>query len=117
MPKFAFRAETPTRSHRRTPTRTRAWEFILLTLGAGVVSGTLALVGPGVVTKAGAEVPKRVAATTSQPIQASTLYPPVGAQHQVIDVYDPPPAAAAPVAGGHEGEGGDGGDGGGGGGD
>jgi len=72
VPKFAFRTETPPRSNMRTPTRTRAGEFILLTLGAGVVSGTLALVGPGVMTKAGAEVPARVAATTSQPILAST---------------------------------------------
>ena len=51
----------------------------------------LALVGPGLVTDVGAAITTHVAATTDEPIQASTLFPPVGVQHKVIDVYDPPP--------------------------
>lgn len=89
--KIAARGRPRTGPDPRPPKRNRAWLFLLLTLGAGAVSGILALVGPGLVTDVGAAITTHIAATTNQPIQASTLFPPVGVQHKVVDVYDPPP--------------------------
>ena len=89
--KIAARGRPRTGPEPRPPKRNRASLFLLLTLGAGAVSGFLALVGPGLVTDVGAAITTHVAATSEQPIQASTLFPPVGVQHRVIDVYDPPP--------------------------
>jgi hypothetical protein len=89
--KIAVRGRPRTGPESRPPKRNRAWLFLFLTLGAGAVSGILALVGPAVVTDVGAAITTHVAATTDQPIQASTLFPPVPVQHRVIDIYDPPP--------------------------
>ena len=89
--KIAARGRPRTGPDARPPKRNRAWLFLLLTLGAGAVAGILALVGPGLVTDVGAAITTHVAAITNQPIQASTLFPPVGVQHKVVDVYDPPP--------------------------
>jgi hypothetical protein len=101
--KIAARGRPRTGPASRQPKRNRAWLFLFLTLGAGAFSGILALVGPGLVTDVGAAITTHVAATNAEPIQASALFPPVGVQHKVIDVYDPPPprrvappAAAAP---------------------
>jgi hypothetical protein len=98
VPKIANRARARTGSDQPGPVRNRTREFLLLTLGAGALSGLLALVGPGLVTGAGAAITTHVAATTAEPIQASAVFPSVPAQHKVIDVYDPPPPAtrAAP---------------------
>ena len=97
--KIAARGRPRTGQEARPPKRNRAWLFLFLTLGAGAVSGILALVGPGLVTDVGAAITTHVAATAEPQIQASTLFPPVGPQHKVIDVYDPPPPArAAPPA-------------------
>jgi hypothetical protein len=89
--KIAARGRPRTGADPRPPKRNRAWLFLFLTLGAGAVSGIVALVGPGLVTDVGTTITTHVAATTNQPIQASALFPPVGVQHKVIDVYDPPP--------------------------
>jgi hypothetical protein len=95
--KIAARGRPRTGQEPRPPKRSRAWLFLLLTLGAGAVSGILALVGPALVTDVGAAITTHVPAATDPQIQASTLFPPVGPQHKVIDVYDPPaPARVAP---------------------
>jgi len=98
--KIAARGRPRTGPESRPPKRNRAWLFFFLTLGAGAVSGILALVGPAVVTDVGAAITTHVAPTAEPQIQASTLFPPVGPQHKVIDVYDPPPPVrvAPPVA-------------------
>jgi hypothetical protein len=98
--KIAARGRPRTGPEPREPKRHRAWLFLFLTLGAGAVSGVIALLGPALVTNAGAAITTHVAAVTSEPIEASNLFPPVGPQHQVIDVYDPPPPVkrAAPPA-------------------
>jgi hypothetical protein len=97
--KIAARGGPHTGQEPRPPKRHRAWLFLLLTLGAGAISGILALIGPAVVTDVGATITTHVAATPDPQIQASALFPPVGPQHKVIDVYDPPPPArAAPPA-------------------
>ncbi|MFI5284438.1 MAG: hypothetical protein ACHQ0J_15120 [Candidatus Dormibacterales bacterium] len=92
-PKIALRARARTGSEEPGPVRNRTRQFLLLTLGAGALSGVVALVGPGLVTNAGAAITTHVAAITAKPIQASTVFPSVPPQHQVIDVYDPPPPA------------------------
>lgn len=89
--KIAVRAGARSGSDPRPPKRNRALLFLLLTLGAGAASGIIALLGPALVTDVGAAITTRVAATSSEPIQASTLFPAVPPQHKVIDVYDPPP--------------------------
>ena len=96
VPKIAARGRPRTGQEMRPPKRHRAWLFFFLTLGAGAVSGILALVGPAVVTDVGAAITTHVGPTTEPQIQASTLFPPVGPQHKVIDVYDPPPVRVAP---------------------
>jgi hypothetical protein len=100
VPKIAVRARARTGSDEPGPARNRTRQFLVLTIGAGVLSGMLALLGPGLVTEAGAAITTHVPAPTPKPIQASAVFPPVGPQHQVIDVYDPPPpkrAAPAPA--------------------
>ena len=99
--KIAVRGGDRGGSERRPPQKHRTWLFLFLTIGAGAVSGILALVGPGLVTDVGAAITTHVAATTPQPIKASAVFPSVPPQHQVIDVYDPPPPprrAAPPAA-------------------
>jgi hypothetical protein len=97
--KIAARGVPRTGKEPRPPKRHRAWLFLFLTLGTGAACGILALVGPALVTDVGAAITTHVAATTDPQIQASTLFPPVGPQHKVIDVYDPPPPArVAPPA-------------------
>jgi hypothetical protein len=89
--KIAARGRPRIGPESRPPKRNRAWLFLFLTLGAGAVSGILSLIGPVVVTDVGAAITTHVAPTTDPQIQASTLFPPVGVQHKVIDIYDPPP--------------------------
>lgn len=98
--KIAARGRPRTGQEPRPPKRNRAWLFLLLTLGAGAASGILALIGPALVTDVGAAITTHVPATADPQIHASTLFPPVGVQHKVIDVYDPPPprAPAPPAA-------------------
>jgi len=91
--KIAARGRLRAGPESREPKRNRAWLFLFLTLGAGAASGILALVGPGLVTDVGAAITTHVTTTINEPIQASALFPPVGVQHKVIDVYDPPPPA------------------------
>jgi len=73
--KIAARGRPRTGPESRPPRRNRAWVFLFLTLGAGGVSGIVALIGPAVVTDVGAAITTHVAATTDQPVQASTLFP------------------------------------------
>jgi hypothetical protein len=91
--KIAIRGRATPGSEEPGPKRNRTRQFLVLTLGAGAVSGIVALVGPGLVTDVGAAITTHVAATTPQPIQAAQLFPAVPPQHQVINVYDPPPPA------------------------
>jgi hypothetical protein len=99
--KLAVRARATAASEEPRPVRNRTRQFLTLTIGAGVCSGLIALVGPVLVTAAGAALTTKIAAVTAQPIQASTVFPPVGPQHKTVDVYDPAPpvrrAAPAPA--------------------
>jgi hypothetical protein len=103
--KLATRGRGQNGPQEQEPKRNRAWQFLLLVLGAGAVSGLIALVGPGLVTALGAQVTTQIHNNTTQPLDAHSLFPPVAAVHQVVDVYDPapprraqpaPPAAAPP---------------------
>jgi hypothetical protein len=90
--KLAMRARRGERPAEEKPKRNRAFLFLLFTLGAGALSAMIALVGPSLVTDAGAVVTNAI--VTNSPatqIKAQTLFPPVAAVHKVIDVYDPAP--------------------------
>jgi hypothetical protein len=112
VPKTAVRAGAAPGSDQPGRARNRTRQFLVLTLGAGAVSGIVALVGPALVTDVGAAITNHVAATVPQTIQATALFPPVPPQHKVIDIYDPapparqaapaPPPAAAPTPTHHE---------------
>jgi len=99
--KLAVRARAKPAAEGPLPVRNRTRQFLFLTIGAGAVSGIVALVGPALVTAAGAALTTQIAASTAQPIQASSVFPPVGPQHKTVDVYDPAPpvrqAAPAPA--------------------
>jgi outer membrane biosynthesis protein TonB len=105
--KIAIRGGATPGSEETGPKRNRTRQFLVLTLGAGAVSGIVALVGPALVTNVGAAITTHVAVATPQPIQATQLFPAVPPQHQVINVYDPPPPAKvapappAPTAASH----------------
>ena len=64
--KIAARGRPRTGPESRPPKRNRAWLFFFLTLGAGAVSGILALVGPAVVTDVGAAITTHVAPTAER---------------------------------------------------
>jgi hypothetical protein len=104
--KLAVRARATAASEEPRPIHNRTRQFLTLTIGAGVVSGLIALVGPVLVTAAGAALTTKIAASTAQPIKASAVFPPVGPQHKTVDVYDPAPpvrqGAPAPAPPAHE---------------
>jgi outer membrane biosynthesis protein TonB len=102
VPKIAIRAaKANPGSDQSGPKRNRTRQFLFLTFGAGALSGLVALIGPGLLTVAGAAITTHVATTAAKPIQASAVFPPVPPKTQVIDVYDPAPpvkrAAPAPA--------------------
>ena len=80
--------------------RSRAGRYVVLTIGAGVVTGVAALAGIppfGSLQALLAPISEYLHPTPpSAPIQASTIFPPVPPVHKTVDVYDPPPAARAP---------------------
>src|SRR3979411_552391 len=104
--KLAVRARATAASEEPRPIHNRTRQFLTLTIGAGVVSGLIALVGPVLVTAAGAALTTKITASTAQPIKASAVLPPVGPQHKTVDVYDPAPpvrqGAPAPAPPAHE---------------
>ena len=93
--KVAARGNGPVGSQRSRPGRNRAWLFAWLTLGAGAGSGMAALIGTSFLMNL-QTLFSAIAAQDGAPpqIEARTLFPPVPAVHKVINVYDPPPAAA-----------------------
>jgi hypothetical protein len=96
--KLATRGRGQAGSEEQGPQRNRAWQFLWLVLGAGAVSGLIALVGPGLVTALGAQVTTQIHNNAVQPLDAHSLFPPVAAVHKVVDVYDPaPPRRAQPA--------------------
>jgi hypothetical protein len=96
--KLATRGKGQNGSQEQGPKRNRAWQFLLLVLGAGAAAGLIALVGPGLVTALGAQVTTQIHNNTVQPLDAHALFPPVAAVHKVVDVYDPaPPRRAQPA--------------------
>lgn len=83
--------------------RSRARRYAALIFGAGIVSGTAALAGIppfGSLQALIAPISQFLhPQPASGPIQASTIFPPVPPVHQVVDVYDPPPAPQPPRTG------------------
>jgi hypothetical protein len=77
----------------RTPKRSRAWRYILLTLGAGLISGLLAMAGIWPFSSLQSLAQTLVPAPAAALIDAHSLFPPAPVQHKVVDVYDPPPPA------------------------
>ena len=53
MPKIAIRAKVTAGSEQAGPVRNRTRQFLVLTLGAGALSGILALIGPGLLVMLG----------------------------------------------------------------
>ena len=96
--KIAARGRPRTGQEPRPPKRNRAWLFLFLTLGAGAVSGILALVGPGLVTDVGAAITTHVAATPDPQIQASAAvsagWPPAQGDRRVRSAA---PGASGPT--------------------
>jgi hypothetical protein len=90
--KLAMRASRGDQPAEEKPKRNRAFLFLFFTLGAGALSAIIALIGPSLVTDAGAVVTNAIVTNSpSAEIKAQTLFPPVAAIHKVIDVYDPAP--------------------------
>jgi hypothetical protein len=85
----ALRPARPT-SRERKPRQNRAWRFMLITLGSGVLAAVTAIGIAGVPTVLSLVIP----APTPVPINASALFPTVPALHKVVDVYDPAPKQA-----------------------
>jgi hypothetical protein len=97
--RIAARAAIRARSGAELPKKSRTVRFALLILGAGGVSGVAALLGVPPFGSLQVFVKQIVQGPPSAPIEARTIFPAVPPVHQVIDVYDPPPAAApAPPA-------------------
>jgi hypothetical protein len=102
--KLAIRGKRKDGTPGNRPKKNRVFLFLLLTLGAGAVAELIALVGPGIVADVEALAVDATRGHSTGPIAASTLFPPVPAQHKVVDVYDPAPASStvpapkAPVA-------------------
>jgi hypothetical protein len=75
--------------------RNRVRRFALVTLSAGAISGVGAMFGIWPFSGLQVLATQLVqAAPANSAIQARTLFPPVPPVHQVVDVYDPPPAVA-----------------------
>jgi hypothetical protein len=76
--------------------RNRAGWYAALILGAGALTGIAALLGvwPFGDLRVFVSDAMRPHASSSQ-IQARAIFPPVGPQHRVLDVYDAPPQVAA----------------------
>lgn len=90
--KLAARARAGSGREEEEPKRNRAFLFFFFTLGAGALSAIIALIGPGLVTDAGAVVTNAIVSNSpSSQIKAQTIFPAVPAVHKVVDVYDPAP--------------------------
>jgi hypothetical protein len=75
------------------PRRKRASRYLLIIFSAGALAGVASLLGVWPFGGVQAVV-NRLLYSASPQIQASSIFPAVQPVHQVIDVYDPPPARA-----------------------
>jgi hypothetical protein len=95
--KLAVRSRGGADSLQKTPRPNLVWLFTMLTVGTGAVTGFASLVVGSFLTDVQAAAGTYLHGNASaDPIQAATLFPPVAPVNQVIDVYDPPPAALQP---------------------
>ena len=78
------------------PRKNRTVHFALVTLVSGAAATAIAIGIESIPTVVGVVLPP----PTPPAVEASALFPPVPAQQRVVDVIDPPPAAApaAPYA-------------------
>jgi hypothetical protein len=95
--RIAARAAIRAGSSDNQPKQNRTGRFAVLVLGAGAVSGVAAMFGVWPFGSMQALVNQIVHGPPTGPIEARSIFPPVPPVHQVIDVYDPPPAAPPPA--------------------
>lgn len=81
------------------PRKNRTVHFALVTLASGAAATAIAIGIESIPTVVGVVLPP----PTPPAVEASALFPPVPAQHKVVDVIDPPPPAApaAPYTASH----------------
>lgn len=98
--RIAARAAVSAGSMDKQPKQNRTGRFAVLILGAGGISGVAAMLGVWPFGSVQGLVSQIVHGSPSGPIEARSIFPAVQPVHQVIDVYDPPPAAppAPPAA-------------------
>lgn len=73
------------------PRRRRASRYLLIIFSAGALAGLASLLGVWPFGDVRAEI-ERWLYGTPPPIQASSIFPAVQPVHQLVNVYDPPPA-------------------------
>jgi hypothetical protein len=96
--RIAARAALRPGLEQNQPKQSRAGRFVVLIFGAGAVSGIAAMLGVWPFGSLQVFVNQIVHGPPSGPIEARSIFPPVQPVHQVINVYDPPPAAPPPPA-------------------
>jgi hypothetical protein len=74
------------------PRRKRASRYLLIIFSAGALAGLASLLGVWPFGDVRAEI-NRLLYRVPPAIAASTIFPAVQPVHQVVDVYDPPPAS------------------------
>lgn len=79
-------------STEKEPRRRRASRYLLIIFSAGALTGVASLLGVWPFGGVHALVDRLLYSSPSQ-IAASTIFPPVPPVHQVVNVYDPPPAS------------------------
>jgi hypothetical protein len=94
--KLAIRGSARAGSEHQRTNRNRIWLFTWLTLGAGAVSGLIALFGASVLVQMQTVVIDVSGKTGVPAIEARALFPAVPATHKTVDVFDPAPPAAPP---------------------
>ena len=92
--RIAARAAIRTGSTDEQPKQNRTGRFAVLILGAGGISGVAAMLGVWPFGSLQVFVSQVVHGPPTGPIEARSIFRSVPPVHQVIDVYDPPPAAA-----------------------
>lgn len=92
--KLAIRGSARAGSEHQRTNRHRIWLFTWLTLGAGAVSGLIALFGASVLVQMQTVVIDVSGKTGVPAIEARALFPAVPATRKTVDVYDPAPPAS-----------------------
>jgi hypothetical protein len=78
------------------PRRKRGSRYLLIIFSAGALAGLASLLGVWPFGDVRAEI-NRWLYRVPPAIQASTIFPAVQPVHQVVNVYDPPPATHKPI--------------------